>query len=70
MNGDMKRGRGRPAVYNSDAERKAARALKARERRAEQRTQGLKEVRRMVRANPEKLTSDTIDLSAIPLHRR
>ncbi len=70
MGDDAKRGKGRPALYGSDAEKKAARALQARKRRAAQRAQGLKEVRRMVRATPEPLTSDIIDLSAIPLHKR
>jgi len=70
MNDGVKRGRGRPALYGSIAEKKAARALQARRRRAEQRAQGLKEVRRILRATPQPLTSDIIDLSAIPLHKR
>jgi hypothetical protein len=62
---------GRPSKYASDEERKAARATAARERRARQKAQGLKEVRRFVKITPEqKPQSSIIDLSAIPNNQR
>lgn len=68
---DEKRGRGRPAMYKSDEERKAARAQAARERRAALKAKGLKEIRRHVSIKPEKtLTSSIIDLSAVPNNQR
>ncbi len=66
----VKRPVGRPAKYQSDEERKAARAKAARERRARQRAEGLKEVRRLVKVKRDVLESDIIDLSHIPRHRR
>lgn len=61
---------GRPARYASDEERKAARAQAARERREREREAGLVEVRRLVKRKDAPLTSDVIDLSVIPEHRR
>ncbi|MGE0116224.1 MAG: hypothetical protein AB7T07_15240 [Steroidobacteraceae bacterium] len=61
---------GRPARYDSDMERKAARAQAARERRAREREAGWVEVRRRVKRKAAPLESEIIDLSAIPVHRR
>lgn len=62
--------RGRPAKYASDKERKAARAQAARERRARQKAEGFREVRRLVKPKNAVLESDIIDLSHIPDHRK
>jgi len=70
MNDQKTRGKGRPALYASDKERKAIRAMRARERRAALKAQGVKEIRRVVRVSPEPVQSDIIDLSAVPHHRR
>lgn len=64
------RSAGRPAKYQTDAERKAARAAAARARRARERAEGYREVRRLVKTRPEPLESDIIDLSHLPEHRR
>lgn len=61
---------GRPAKYGSDAERKAARAAAARERRARGKAAGYVEVRRLVKASPQVLESEIIALDHIPAHRR
>lgn len=66
-----KRGRGRPSKYASDEERRAARAAAARTRRAAEKEQGLKEVRRMVKAKADdKPTSSIIDLSTLYNNKR
>ncbi|RDH41183.1 hypothetical protein B9G39_29720 [Zooshikella ganghwensis] len=62
--------RGRPAKYTSDKERKTARARAARERRARQKVEGYKEIRRLVKPKSAPLESDIIDLSHIPDHRK
>lgn len=65
-----KRPVGRPVRYASDEERKAARAQVARDRRAREKAEGFVEVRRLVKRKDKPLTSEVIDLSAIPEHRR
>jgi hypothetical protein len=63
---DQKQRRGRPSKYKDDAERKAARAEAARVRRAKLKEEGMKEVRRMVKAREDRRpTSHIIDLSQI-----
>ena len=66
-----KQGRGRPAIYANDEERKAARAKAARERRAAMKAEGLKEIRRVVKSRSnDKLESSIIDLSVIYNNKR
>ena len=67
---DQKRGRGRPSKYDNDTERKAARALAARKRRAAMKEQGLKEVRKIVKARTDRAYSTIIDLSALHHNKR
>lgn len=66
-----KRGRGRPSKYASDEERRAARAAAARTRRAAEKEQGLKEVRRMVKVRQDERPHSTIiDLSTLHNNKR
>jgi len=62
--------RGRPAKYHSDQERKDAKALAERQRRARLKSQGFKEIRRLVKTKEASLTSDIIDLSALSYSKR
>ena len=68
---DQKLGRGRPSKYKNNAERKSARAQAARKRRAAMKEQGLKEVRRVVKAKTDAIPYSTIiDLSSLHNNKR
>ncbi len=67
-----KRAVGRPAKYSTDAEKKAARALAARTRRAKEKADGIIEVRikKRVQEPTDHPESEIIDLSKVSYNKR